>query len=270
MDVGITIALAVLAFISGYLGFHMTLHPPETQRNKRLYKTGFAAVSLISLLLIGIQARRNDKASKQLQVLLDQQGKDIRDIKDQSGRPIVVNPPAVNVPGNPRYAALDLIASPSYDRDPLPLDRNIAWNLLYKNSGNDNAREVIAGGRIFIEDGPPERSQKYIMSKFKRWWNSGKGGRQAGEIQPATNDKIQLTTIEGPLMDSRLYEDLTKGNRTLFFVWGYRYKDETGDWEGIDCESLQPPHLDLNERLGVPALWRRCQEVTTYARRKLN
>jgi hypothetical protein len=61
-DISISIALAICALVSGYLGLQVTLQPPKTARKKRRYKIAFGTLSLLSVGLILWQGIRNGQA----------------------------------------------------------------------------------------------------------------------------------------------------------------------------------------------------------------
>src|ERR1043166_6249498 len=70
LDVLLPVASAVLTIFTGYLGFHVTFHPAETPRAKRLYKLSFFLCSLITIILIGVQALRNARTQSTLEATL--------------------------------------------------------------------------------------------------------------------------------------------------------------------------------------------------------
>jgi hypothetical protein len=62
MDIAISAVLAVVTIVMAYLGVHVTLHPTESPRARRLYKTGFWGCALVAVSLVIWQGIRSNKA----------------------------------------------------------------------------------------------------------------------------------------------------------------------------------------------------------------
>ncbi len=78
-DIGISVALALIAALMGYLGIRLTLHPQQHPRTARMYEIVFGVLAALSVALIVWQGVRNNKAQDQFQG-------DIRNAKTQIDR----------------------------------------------------------------------------------------------------------------------------------------------------------------------------------------
>jgi hypothetical protein len=66
LDISIAVVLGAIMLITAYLGIHVTLHPTESARSRRLYKIGFGMCGLAALSLIGWQAYRANKVQESM------------------------------------------------------------------------------------------------------------------------------------------------------------------------------------------------------------
>jgi hypothetical protein len=58
-EIVLAVAIGFFTIVTAYLGVHLTMHPPETNRAKWIYKGAFLFCGIITCVLIGIQAKRN-------------------------------------------------------------------------------------------------------------------------------------------------------------------------------------------------------------------
>lgn len=70
LSIAISIALGLVTLLTAYLGVHVTLHPAESARARRVYKAGFIACGIAALALTAWQAQRNNQSQAELQSLL--------------------------------------------------------------------------------------------------------------------------------------------------------------------------------------------------------
>lgn len=91
MEIGIALAIAVLASALAFMGMYVTLHPPDTDSAKRNWKIGFGLVALLACAVTVWQTKRNSATQDALQKQLDRIRKNTE------------NPPqvTVNVPPSP-------------------------------------------------------------------------------------------------------------------------------------------------------------------------
>jgi hypothetical protein len=67
IDITIAALLTIVMIVMAYLGVHVTLHPADSPRSKRLYKGGFILCAFIAVALVFWQGVRNGKAQAALQ-----------------------------------------------------------------------------------------------------------------------------------------------------------------------------------------------------------
>jgi hypothetical protein len=92
-DIIIAVLLWLLTAATAYMGFHVTLHPPESG-SKGFWKAGFIAVAVLAAILIAIQAYRSYNSAQDLKAEIQKQGADTRQaVREEGGRPIKVEMP---------------------------------------------------------------------------------------------------------------------------------------------------------------------------------
>lgn len=105
MDVVLAIVLGVLTFAMGYMGIHVTLHPPETQDAKRKWKISFSVVAFAAVVHTGLQAYLAHKSSAALEAAIKGEAERTRsEIQKEADRPIIVQP-QITVPSESRKSA---------------------------------------------------------------------------------------------------------------------------------------------------------------------
>ena len=110
-DIFIAVLLWLLTAVTAYMGFHVTLHPPESG-SKGLWKAGFVAVAVLAAILIAIQAYRSYISAQDLKAEIQKQGADTRQtVREEGSRPIKVEmppQPTVEPESSLRRRALEL------------------------------------------------------------------------------------------------------------------------------------------------------------------
>jgi hypothetical protein len=110
-DIIIAVLLWLLTAATAYMGFHVTLHPPEPG-SKGFWKAGFIVVAILAAILIAIQAYRSYNSAQDLKAEIQKQGADTREtVREEGSRPIKVEmPPTVEPESSLRRRALKLAA----------------------------------------------------------------------------------------------------------------------------------------------------------------
>ena len=98
-DIIIAVLIWLLPAATAYMGFHVTLHPPEPGR-KRFWKTGFIVIAFLAAIPIAIQACLSHNAAQELKAEIQKQGADTRQaVHEVGGRPINILPQPTVEPG---------------------------------------------------------------------------------------------------------------------------------------------------------------------------
>lgn len=66
-DIGITVGVAFLTFVMGFLGVYVTLHPPESPTAKFWWKAAFISCAIVGCGLVALQAYRTSVEQKDLE-----------------------------------------------------------------------------------------------------------------------------------------------------------------------------------------------------------
>jgi hypothetical protein len=66
-DILIGVGICLLMAVMAYMGMYVTLHTPTTDEEKTRWKLGFAALAVVSCLLVGWQIHRSTVSQNQLQ-----------------------------------------------------------------------------------------------------------------------------------------------------------------------------------------------------------
>jgi hypothetical protein len=69
-DTLVAVALGIIMAATSYWGFHVTVSAPQSTKQIRLYRIGFATLGIIGCVLIYVQASRASKIQADLQVLM--------------------------------------------------------------------------------------------------------------------------------------------------------------------------------------------------------
>ena len=70
MDIVVAVALGIVMAATSYLGFHVTVSPPNSAKRIRAYRIGFALMGLVGCVLIYVQASRASGAQAALETLM--------------------------------------------------------------------------------------------------------------------------------------------------------------------------------------------------------
>ncbi len=190
-----------------YMGVHVTLHPP---RNKSSFTAAFVLCAIVGAILIGFQGYRNQQAQYNLNAQLG---------KIQSN---------TSPRGNVFLKFVSNINEP-----PLAINRQLAFNLHYSNSGNVAVQTSHDCGKILIGS---QNTFDQLVSEFTKWRASVQG--QRGTMAPGQQTFI---TALGPVLTDQLYDDLRTGKKALYIFESQEYEDETGKYEVRNCRHLQQP-----------------------------
>ena len=110
MDVALTVLVFLSTAATGFLGVYVTLHPPETDKQKGRHKVWFVLLAIVTAGLIGRQAYYN----RVQQGALREQLNTIRANTDKLKEPIVVENPQ---DAEFRRLELDILGKLSQKRD---------------------------------------------------------------------------------------------------------------------------------------------------------
>jgi O-antigen ligase len=69
LSIVVAVGLAVCTIFTGYMGVHVTLHPPS-EGQKKWWTAGFVVVGLAAIVLIGFQAKMGNDAENRTQAAL--------------------------------------------------------------------------------------------------------------------------------------------------------------------------------------------------------
>jgi len=133
-------------------------------------------------------------------------------------------------------------AGPSFSI-PSPIMR---FDVFYTNYGNDVARMVRNGAKIYIRKPDDAAAAREIVNDFNMQWEK-LNLSPAVDVNPNAPRFFMFTKDD-------LTEEESKGilNRTLtmYVVIRFTWSDNTGEWTGDECFSYQDPAHDL--RIGHP------------------
>jgi hypothetical protein len=97
-DIVLAVSLGVCTITMAYMGVHLTLHTPASER-KSLWKAGFIVIAIITCVLIGVQAYRSNNFERDLKTAIQKEGQETQQVvREEGGRPVnvqVQQPPAL-------------------------------------------------------------------------------------------------------------------------------------------------------------------------------
>jgi hypothetical protein len=67
----LAVGTSALMLLTAYLGVHVTLHPAETDRSRRIYKWSFGVCGVVACILIGVQTYYGNQTQVALETKLD-------------------------------------------------------------------------------------------------------------------------------------------------------------------------------------------------------
>ena len=285
VDIWVAISICALTAAMAYMGVHVTLHPPESHKAKRLWKAGFVSVAVLACVLIGVQTKRNDDSQSKLQAQLSK-------IQKQTETPpqVTVNvpaqgPPVVNVstpappaPAKPSASVAQSAIVSAWKPDSGVNDPNrtnparsgiwlipgkdIEANIFFKNSGAAQASEVKGWGQIYLEPSDPNKSDseknteknKYSRELSKRFMKSANQHlplAPPGIISPNGQDLMWITAHSQREITQDDIDKLASGEELLFIFYAEHYKDPSGSHYIHGCRIAQTPAFN-------PEVWQFC------------
>ena len=89
-DIILAVALGVCTIAMAYMGVHLTLHTPASNR-KSIWKVGFIVIAIITCALIGLQAYRSNNFEQDLKAAIEKGNEKTQQVvREESGRPVNV------------------------------------------------------------------------------------------------------------------------------------------------------------------------------------
>jgi hypothetical protein len=111
-DIVIAVLLGICTIAMAYMGVHLTLHTPASNR-KNIWKAGFIVIAIITCALIGVQAYRSNNFEQDLKAAIQKEGQATREaVQKEGGRPLNVQiqpPPAPEPEDSLRKRTLALV-----------------------------------------------------------------------------------------------------------------------------------------------------------------
>jgi hypothetical protein len=245
VDIVLAISVFILSAGMAYLGVHVTLHPPDTAKQRRGYKIAFGAMTLLSAILIGAQTYATRHAQAALQTQLDQ-------IKKNPEQPpqVTVQPPVVNIaPSMPKQRAYMIFREPMLNPQiGSPINVNIQCDTI----SDIPAQKVWCNGRsafVAVKNGLLDKAdQDKAFAEFVEEMPP----RRDEERTTIARGQFPWHTWFGPILTKELDAPLEDGSSTLMVMGMLFFKDEAGPHKSQLCRWLQPPFSKQ------PRVWHIC------------
>ncbi len=243
-DISLAVLAALAQGLTGFLGWRVTMDGVRPER-RRLYESLFLIASVVGIASVGFAAYRGSLSSGALSELRHGQEQVIADVEKLT-------------PGTKQAIMQALKLESSYQPFAMALDKPLAWNVTFYNTGNDYATGVVGGGKIFVAPDPSRESQSRIVEEFKNTWtesiNATKGSISGATVAPQSMPDRNSSgaggfwfTAVGPVATRELADKTHEGSQVIFIVDALRYTDSTGTWEIHDCRFLQAqPGVPMN------------------------
>jgi hypothetical protein len=169
MDIVLAICIFVLTAATAYLGVHVSLHPPQTDSQKKHYKVGFGGLTLLAAIAIGYQTYLGRVATDHLQTQLDT-------IQRNTQQPPVVNVPAPIVTVNsapqllPKSKGFLAVEKVEFREQTLSAGNPFSVNLYVRNTGTDPVYNIHRIQHVLLEDakGVASSSDSLIVDRKAR------------------------------------------------------------------------------------------------------
>jgi hypothetical protein len=136
--------------------------------------------------------------------------------------------------------------------DPLPVGKQIEFQVSFLNLGNDRAVKVFGYPYLAIAEGKDLNYQRFAAAMFEPAWQQSLAMQRITEpngrpIEPVHGDvKDELGfTVHGPVLRRDIKRDIIAGKKFLFLVAAVRYQDSSGEHEFRVCRYLEPPFADM-------------------------
>jgi hypothetical protein len=223
IDVGISAGLAILTMVMGYLGVHLTMHPAESRKARRVYKGAFCSCAILMVILVVCQGIRASNSRSRLEGQIS----DLREKLTHTHIHFNTNAIALATGDATRFKVPPTMAQI------FAMDGKAEFNVDYQNVGPSNSEHTGATGAIFLAEAEPNLDSLFsaLDAKFKAGW-------VGDELVP--QDHRFFTASSRPLST----EDIAKldhGTMGLYLLAKVKFSDPTGDYEQDFCGWLQLP-----------------------------
>ena len=259
MDIFLAALLFLVASATAYLGVHVTLHPPATDKAKRSYKVAFLALTVVALGLIIWQTILNRRETGSLHAQLNKIQKNT-----ETPPSVTVNvppsaPPQIIVNNAPpsKHVALGFV---KLSRNPQFLNGGqiieglpLRVNIFFANKGSEPVENVATyyGTAIAPIAGDPDKLDREIHAKF---YSDARKGAATSPLFTLNPGDEMWNTVDTPKLTKEQVEGLI-GGTVRFYAYGWaRWKNESHDFDL--CLWLQAPRM--NHIDNDMAVWHMC------------
>ena len=225
MDISIAVLLGIITLGLAYMGVHVTLNPPESRREKLLWRFGFISASLIACALIGIQTYRNGKV---MDTILRSQNALVRE----------------------QYI------EPVHDQDTIESGHTLTFRVGYLPT-NNVAHLKSLHQVIVTADGPSrigEANMYAVAGALSQYIRNDVGTDYA-----ATTPVHITTSVMANLTDPNV-QAIMNWRNTLYIVGYTEWRNPSGSTDHtILCAWLEPP---LDRRITKDSAWHFCRAAS--------
>lgn len=140
------------------------------------------------------------------------------------------------------FADLELVGvAPSLQHIELTANGKIAFNIFYKNVGNDTATHVVIAARDYV--GPLDNAAFQVKAgkEFDKRWTTGPSNGWG--VRPP--DETRFFTFNTHLFTQPELDSIVSRTNTIYMLIRWSYRDKTGHWTGDNCFAFQDPQHDL-------------------------
>ena len=138
--------------------------------------------------------------------------------------------------------------------DPVPPARSLSvkvgdkltFNIAFTNTGNEDAADLVRGGKIYIAKPDDIKVQKQLAAAFDTWWDTSIATFKPTGPAPSVPPQYPavFTISSQPLTASDL-KQLTDRTATIYALLRFVYSDHNGRWVGDVCFGLQEAMHDF-------------------------
>ncbi len=232
VDITIAVLLVVLTAIATYLGIHVTLHPPNSDRAKLGYKIVFGACGLVMACLVALQTYRNSAAQNELKAQLEtikrntEQPPKVQVTNNLPPTQINIPPTQVTVNAEPIQRA-SVFAAAGFNREatpPFSAGQRFSLNISYQNNGNKPAVSVLAISKTYFKDHPLSLLEENDLYKLMRSTTKFVESETSDtDVMPVGQGRY-YTVYSDPLSEEQA--NALKASKSVMYVVGaLRYKD---------------------------------------------
>jgi len=228
VEVAILGMLGLVTFGIGYLGFQLTISPPESRKAKIWYRIVFVALTLTIVGLNSWQTYRNSTTQK---AQLDQIEENT---KQQPNVHVTVPPPQI-IPNKERAW---VVLSPRFIKGRLPpftFENPFIANIYQENIGNVPAREIELWDRVSPKDRLLSVTEEHEL--FLQFRSSIKNKRERGPptYRSLGAKQTQFYTIDPKPWTQEMAAAVTNKKLFLYMLVLVKYEDETGNHDTEFC-----------------------------------